>query len=92
MSTNVKTRLGGRQATRDPNREFEIDLALAVMCALQLPGQCLKHRDIAEVTGLSHGGPFAIEQAALKKIRKRMYSSANKECAALKAFFREMLR
>jgi hypothetical protein len=54
---------------RDPKRNEEIDLALAVMCAIQKPGECLTHRTIAAVTGMGHAGPYMIEQRALRKLR-----------------------
>jgi hypothetical protein len=56
-------------ATSEPVRNIEIDLALAAMCKHQRPGECFSGRDIARVTGLSHGGPRAIELSALKKLR-----------------------
>lgn len=52
--------------------EEDIDLALAVLCALIRPGERLTYRQISEVTGLSHGGPYMIEQAALRKLRNRV--------------------
>ncbi len=64
--------LKNRHATRDAAREHEIDLALAVMCALQEPGQVVSSRAIADVTGMSHGGPWSIEKVALKKLRNRL--------------------
>lgn len=68
-AANVVSAYGA--ATSDPERNREIDLALAVMCALQRPGQRFSSRIIAQVTGLSHAGPEAIVQAALKKLRPR---------------------
>jgi len=51
--------------TSSKERDQEIDLALAVMCCLQRPGERVPYAVIAEITGLSHGGPFMIEQAAI---------------------------
>lgn len=56
----------------DPKRSRDIDLALAVMCALLQPGERVPYDVIAEVTGMSHGGPWAIEKSALRKIRNRL--------------------
>jgi hypothetical protein len=53
-------------------RQQEIDLSLAVMCALQYPGQRVKAEVINEITGMSHGGAHAIIQRALMKLRKRI--------------------
>lgn len=49
----------------------EVDLALAVMCAITPPGVSWTRDAIAEVTGMSHGGPYMIEQRALMKLRKK---------------------
>jgi len=54
------------------DRNHHIDLALAVMCALQAPGQCVAQEVINEITGLSHGGTHAIIQRALMKLRRRL--------------------
>lgn len=56
----------------DAHRNSEVDLALAIMCALVRPGECVTHRTIAEVTGMSHGGSYMIELRALKKLRNRL--------------------
>ena len=55
-----------------PERNQEIDLALAVLCAIQKPGEVVSVRTIAEVTGMSHEGPRAIERRALKKFRRKL--------------------
>ena len=68
-AANVVSSYGN--ATSNPKRNFEIDLALAIMCALQRPGERFSSRTIARVTGLSHAGPEAIVSAALKKLRPR---------------------
>lgn len=47
----------------------DVELALAVMCALQKPGEQLSVRTIAEVTGLSHNAPHLIEKRALRKLQ-----------------------
>ena len=57
---------------KDEERNKEIDLALAVMCAIRKPGETTTTRVIAEITGMSHEGPRVIEQRALKKLRKRL--------------------
>ena len=62
---------GGRRR-RSAERQREIDLTLAVMCCLLQPGQCVPRTVIAELTGMSHGGPFMIEQTALRKLRTRL--------------------
>jgi hypothetical protein len=61
----------GRSMSAD-HRNREIDLALAVMCTLVQPGERVPYDVIAEVTGMSHGGPWAIEKSALRKIRNRL--------------------
>ena len=53
-------------------RQKEIDLGLAVMCALLQPGECVSHTTIAEVTGMSHGGAFMIEKRALRKLQFKL--------------------
>lgn len=67
--SNIKTRYARR---RSAEADREVDLVLAVMCCLLQPGQCVKRTVIAELTGMSHGGPYAIEQGALKKLRNRL--------------------
>lgn len=62
----------GRRHLRSAERNHEIDLVLAVMCCLLQPGQRISRNVIAELTGLSHGGPFMIEQRALRKLRTRL--------------------
>lgn len=57
---------------RTAKSEEDVDLALAVMCAMQSPGECFSYQVIAAVTGMSHGGPCYIEREALKKLRKRV--------------------
>jgi hypothetical protein len=64
---NIKSRHG--QASQ---RSQEVDLALAVACCLVRPGECLSHYQIAEITGMSHGGSYMIEKRALKKLRLRL--------------------
>ena len=64
---------------RPPGRDREIDLVLAVMCCLLQPGQCIPRNVIAEMTGMSHGGPFMIEQSALKKLRTRLFYTTRRE-------------
>lgn len=66
----LATRLGHNIS--DPARNAEIDLALAIMCALQRPGETFTNRTIGEVTGMSHGGASHIEKAALRKLRRRL--------------------
>lgn len=58
--------------THCPERNAEIDLHLAVMCAVQVPGQCVSHEAINQVTGLSHFGSNAIERRALAKLGRRL--------------------
>lgn len=65
--------------THAPARRQAIDLALAVMCVLATPGRCYRTREIAEVTGMSHGGAWAIEKAALHKLRKRLVARQLKD-------------
>lgn len=60
----------GLRRTKEDNER--IDLALAVMCAVQKPGEIVPRDIIADVTGMSHGGPWMIEQRALKKIRRKL--------------------
>lgn len=74
---NVATTLS--RDVRDPKRNEEIDLALAVMCAIQKPGECLTHRAIAAVTGMGHAGSYMIEQRALRKIRTKLRFGADRE-------------
>lgn len=62
----------GRQHVRSVERNHEVDLMLAVMCCLLQPGQRVSRNVIAELTGLSHGGPFMIEKRALRKLRTRL--------------------
>lgn len=50
----------------------DVDLALAVMCAIQIPGERVPTKTIAEVTGMSHSAPFYIEKRALRKLRHRL--------------------
>jgi len=67
---SVRSKDGKHYRTAEENRE--IDLSLAVMCAVQIPGECVPRDVIAEITGMSHGGPWAIEQRAMMKIRKKL--------------------
>ena len=53
-------------------RSLDVDLALAVMCCIQKPGEQVSSLTIGEVTGLSHSAAFQIEQRALKKLRRRL--------------------
>lgn len=69
MSTVVHAiRRNSKSRSHDENQE--IDLVLAVLCVL-FRGVPMTYRDIAELTGMSHGGPYVIEQRALKKCRKK---------------------
>ncbi len=64
------------KTTRSVEEDAEIDLALAVLC-VRFPGRVFTIREIAEITGMSHGGPYVIEQRALKKLRTAMrYTTA----------------
>lgn len=65
-----------------PERCADIDLALAVMCCLTAPGKCWSHEAIAEITGMSHFGPQAIEQRALMKLRRGAASKLKRELVA----------
>ena len=53
-------------------RDRQIDLGLAVLCACQSPGQVFTHAAIAAATGWSHAGSHAVEGRALKTIRKKL--------------------
>jgi hypothetical protein len=68
---------GGLRRTKKDNER--IDLVLAVMCAIQLPGECVPRDVIADLTGMSHGGPWAIEQRALKKLRTRLRYTTHRQ-------------
>jgi alkylated DNA nucleotide flippase Atl1 len=74
---NVRSKHGNRRHAAAKARD--IDLALAVACALVQPGQCLSYRAIAEITGMSHGGPYVIGQRALKKMRKRLRYTTHRQ-------------
>lgn len=50
----------------------EVDLALAVMCSIQKPGEAVSSNVISEVAGMSHSAAWQIEQRALKKLRRRL--------------------
>jgi hypothetical protein len=52
--------------------DSELDLTLAVMCALLNPGECVPHHVIAEITGMSRFYSRFIEQRALEKIRRML--------------------
>lgn len=65
-----------RSTAANPSRNRGVELALAVMCALQRPGERVSHRAIAEVTGLSHGGSHFIERRALRKLRTALRARA----------------
>lgn len=62
----IRSRFGRNVTT--PDRQLEIDLTLAVLCAL-FPGRELPGRWIGELCGLSHAGIHAIQQRALRKLR-----------------------
>ena len=49
------------------------DLVLAVMSALQEPGQSVSSAAIGDCTGWSHSTADHIAQKALKKIRRRLH-------------------
>ena len=72
MANSIPCQFVARHATRSPERNRQVDLALAVMCRLQQPGERVPHRIIAEVTGLAHSGVAAIERRALVKLRQRL--------------------
>lgn len=72
----IKSQFGPRKT---PEQDHEVDLALAVMCVVAKPGACYSRNIIAEVTGLGHGGPWAIEQRALKKLRTRLRYTSERE-------------
>lgn len=74
---NLKSTLG--RNCHDPHRNFEIDLALAVVCCLIGPGQRLSSRTIGQITGMGHAGAYAIEQRALKKLRLRLKYTVNRQ-------------
>ena len=60
------TKSRGKQ---NPVIEASIDAKLAELCALQQPGQTFTYREISAYCGWSHGGAFAVEAHALKKLR-----------------------
>lgn len=77
MSATASTQPAGRfarygisQIQRNPVRALEIDLGLAVMCAVREPGACYDSGQIAAVTGLSQAGVSYITRNALKKLRR----------------------
>ena len=53
------------------SRNTDIDMALAVLCSVAKPGQCLNTREIAEVCGCSQVTISQIMRNALKKARIR---------------------
>jgi hypothetical protein len=69
-------RAGNTGAT--PAVEREIDLSLAVLCAMA-QGVRLTIWDIARVSGLSHGGVEFLEKNALKKLRRRLQRAMREE-------------
>ena len=69
--SNIKSGFG-HNTRRKGDRDREIDLALAIMCTLQRPGECIPHRIIAEIIGMAHSGPWSIEQTALRKVRNQL--------------------
>lgn len=50
----------------------EIDLGLAILSVLRLPGECLTQVDIAAWTDCSRQRIEQIEKQALRKIRRRL--------------------
>lgn len=78
--SNIKSKHG--RNVRASARNCEIDLALAIMCALLRPGESVPYHVIAEVTGMSHGGPYAIEQRALRKLRIKVTYATDKQWGA----------
>lgn len=54
-----------------PEQEAQIDARLRELCAAE-PGRPMKLREIAERTGLSHGGVFYLQSSALKKVRRAL--------------------
>src|SRR5580693_7422883 len=58
---------GGRST---PEAEEDVDLGLSALQKFQLPGQTLTLKEIAEVTGLSHGGVAFLQKSGERKLRK----------------------
>ena len=67
----IKAIRAGNGMGAPPAVEREIDLSLAVLCAMA-QGVRLTIYDIARVSGLSHGGVEFLEKNALKKLRHRL--------------------
>jgi hypothetical protein len=55
---------------RNPNKD--IDCALEILATMVYPGERLSIRTIAEVCGCSQTAIHLIEQAALRKLRRRL--------------------
>ncbi len=68
--SNRKTRY--KRWKNNPERDLEVDLGLAVMCALQYPGQKIRHEVIADITGMTREGSMHIEHRALLKLRRAL--------------------
>ena len=62
----------GRAHQHPVARRREIDLGLAVLCALIRPGESLTPDLIGEITGLSSAGVRHIERVAVRKLRRRV--------------------
>ncbi len=71
-----------RATVRNAGRNVDVDLALAVMCAITPPGVTWTRDAIAEITGMSHGGPYAIEARAIMKLRRRLQYTTARDIGA----------
>ncbi len=56
--------------------QSDVDLALAVLCALRRPGETLSLPTIAHVVGMSTEGVRQIQERALKKMRNKLTREA----------------
>jgi hypothetical protein len=56
--------------------QSDVDLALAVLCALRRPGETLSLPTIAHVVGMSTEGVRQIQERALKKLRNKLTREA----------------
>ena len=79
MSTSADIAAQRRRETIDeavqrtgPEKSARIDLGVAILHALALPGVCYTQDEIAAFAGCAPGNIYLIEQRALKKLRNRL--------------------
>ena len=56
-----------------PQKSERVDLGIAILQAVAVPGVCYTQEEIAAFAGCARGNIYRIEQVALRKLRNRLF-------------------